>query len=323
MRNLALHLWIAVAVCAGPSFLHLQVVRSNSEQESIPSNPDVSAAERQRLRPVLLPDLKEVLARVYNIHQPTAADLESELKACHFLPLKLGALGRAILVEDRGPGGRNSVMLNVYLPAQGSYRRLIGETGFGPMVLKGDRPVPDLVFGTTMGVCHATRVRYRYTNGNYAPDACNQEYDDSAGDHSQADRRIAKEGENECPIKQCEGKIRLPNFPSPFADDDQSRGAMLGDESCVVRNAVVPSVAHASAHAADNEMRFQLSSDSSGNCPKTPPSSGVWTTSDLINTRVSNDGLATCLHPTPEPAEISYSGIQSGQRYASATLDCK
>ena len=54
---------------------------------------------------------------------------------------------------------------------------------------------------------------------------------------------------------------------------------------------------------------------------------GTWSTSDSLNTSISNDsstrGLATCLNTTPNPVTVSYSGRDSGYGFTPATLTCR
>jgi hypothetical protein len=289
-------------------------------QEGPAKSSDVSPQEISRLRPALVPDIKEVLARVYNIPNATQADIAGELKRCKFAPLKLGELGRAILAEDDGPGGKNAVMLNIYVPAHGSYRRVVKEVGFGPTALKG-RAVPDLVFGTSGGVCTATLVRYRYANGTYAADACDQEYQ---GDAGAGDAEAG--APDDCAIKRCNGPKPLPTFPSPFAHPELAEDVASGDQNaCSAVNQVAPESASASSSASPpaNAVRFGTNGSSSGNCSEAYDSRGKWITSDPRDVGIDNTGLATCIHPTLKPAEIGYTGIHWGQKYKPATLDCK
>ena len=52
----------------------------------------------------------------------------------------------------------------------------------------------------------------------------------------------------------------------------------------------------------------------------------AWTTSDPVNTSISNQSttgaLATCLNATPSPATIGYLNPAPGGQYKSATLTC-
>jgi hypothetical protein len=167
------------------------------------SAPDqvLSARELDRLRPVVVPDLKELLKRVYNIHAPSASDLDEEFKRCRVMRLQLGKLGPALLVEDPGPGGPNVPMLNVYLPTRKSYREIVRAIGFGPAIVSGPDSVPYLVFGTTIGAGQEKLYRYRYQHrsGKYQVDACD--------DHTS--KNLSCVGEH------------LPTFPDPWPQQQQ------------------------------------------------------------------------------------------------------
>lgn len=63
-------------------------------------------------------------------------------------------------------------------------------------------------------------------------------------------------------------------------------------------------------------------------CPLPPDFIGVWSTSDPVNTSISNQsptqGLATCLDATTAPVTISNSSTVRGiKSYPSVTLTCK
>lgn len=132
---------------------------------------------------------------------PEAAEVESEFRKCRFTPFKLGVLGPAVLVVWNPLNNANAEMRNIYLRKNGTYHLLIGAEGFGPEILPEPRPVPDLVFGWGEGVCHATYSRYRYQNGHYRVDACNQETEGTGAD---------------CAITSCANK--LPTFSNLFPD---------------------------------------------------------------------------------------------------------
>ena len=156
----------------------------------------VSRDELVRLRPTLMRDLKKLVERVYSQDRPSAADLQDEFFRCQFTPLRLGTLGPAIFVEDDGLGGPMAPMLNIYIPDHGSYRKIIEGAGFagGPtMISRGPAgSVPDLVYGGGTGACSAKYYRYRYADGKYKTDACNQEY--------------SVESDSSCQIMKCTGK---------------------------------------------------------------------------------------------------------------------
>src|ERR1700722_1595952 len=103
----------------------------------------------------------------------------------------------------------------------------------------------------------------------------------------------------------------------------------VSSDRCSVTTSIAPVNATADHNAAapGNEVQFSLSSTVKGNCPLIPNFVGVWSTSDSVNTTISNQastqGLATCLSATPTPATISNSGTVTGKSYPSVTLICK
>jgi len=103
----------------------------------------------------------------------------------------------------------------------------------------------------------------------------------------------------------------------------------LYNDQCVVTTNITPPNATADHTSAPpgNEAQFSLSSSVKGNCPLIPDFLGVWSTSDPVNTSISNQpptqGLATCLNATSTPATISNSSTVTGQGYPSVTLVCK
>jgi len=106
-------------------------------------------------------------------------------------------------------------------------------------------------------------------------------------------------------------------------------GCGVSSDRCMVTTAIAPVNATADHNAAapGNEVQYSLSSTVKGNCPLIPDFFGVWSTSDPVNTTISNEastqGLATCLNATPTPATISNSGMITGKGYPSVTLVCK
>src|ERR1700674_5748094 len=100
-------------------------------------------------------------------------------------------------------------------------------------------------------------------------------------------------------------------------------------DTCVITTGIAPQNATAdhSAAAPGNEVQFSLSSSVKGNCPLSPDLVGVWSTTDPVNTTISNQaptqGLATCLNATPTPATISNSGTVRTKPYPSTTLVCR
>lgn len=100
-------------------------------------------------------------------------------------------------------------------------------------------------------------------------------------------------------------------------------------DTCIITAAITPSSATAdhAAAAPGNQVQFVLSSTATGNCPLVPDRVGVWSTSDPVNTTISNQaptqGLATCVNATPAAATISNSGTVRAKTYPSASLVCK
>jgi hypothetical protein len=97
----------------------------------------------------------------------------------------------------------------------------------------------------------------------------------------------------------------------------------------MITTAITPQNVTADPNAAvpGNEVQFSLSSTVKGNCPLMPDFVGVWSTSDPVNTTISNQaptqGQATCLNATPTPASISNSSTVRTKAYPSSSLICK
>jgi hypothetical protein len=163
-------------------------------------NAQLPSGELARLRDAVYPDLRKAVALLND--DPGVKDVSDEFKSCRITQIDLGALGRGVVVEWNPMQTPNAAMVNVYLPDHDAYRQLIAESGFGPTILPGSRPVPDLVFGGTAGVCHATYTRYRFERGKYAADACDQEIEGKGGE--------------DCAIAACQNK--LPTFPNPVPE---------------------------------------------------------------------------------------------------------
>jgi hypothetical protein len=141
---------------------------------------------------------------VENNDRVSAADLDDEFQRCTFTPITLGALGPAVLVEGQpGSGAANAGMLNIYLRSNGSYRLIAEGGGFGPRIVAGPAGIPDLVFGWASGVCHAQYNHYRWQNGHFDVDACDQEEESAPGS-------------DDCRITACEGTRKLPTFSNPW-----------------------------------------------------------------------------------------------------------
>ena len=108
-------------------------------------------------------------------------------------------------------------------------------------------------------------------------------------------------------------------------------GAFLvgcGGNGCAITAAVTPTHATAdhSAAAPANQAQFSTESAASPNCPLVADKVGSWSTSDPVNTTISNQaptqGLATCLNATPNPVRIDNSGNVRGHAMRPATLTC-
>lgn len=169
-------------------------------QERLPAHAQppsgVSPGDLLRLRPAVLPDLKKAIAITLNQSTVSANQANREFRHCKFSAIQLGTLGAAVVVEWNPMNAPNASMINIYAVEHGAYRRIAEGAGFGPDVLAGSHPIPDLVFGGAGGVCHSSYSRYRFQNGAYAVDACDQETEGKDG---------------ECAMVACENK--LPTFP--------------------------------------------------------------------------------------------------------------
>jgi len=122
---------------------------------------------------------------------------------------------------------------------------------------------------------------------------------------------------------------RLRLLPLLFLCGLLAACGLTSSDACVVTTAMTPSSATAdhNATAPGNEVQFSLSSSEKGNCPLIPDFVGVWSTSDPVNTTISNQaptqGLATCLNATSTPAAISNSSTIRGHAFPSVSLVCK
>jgi len=101
------------------------------------------------------------------------------------------------------------------------------------------------------------------------------------------------------------------------------------NQRCVISTATLPQSATADhiLLAPGDQAQFSLQSSAVGMCPEIPDVIGVWSTSDPVNTSISNQtptqGLATCLNATTNPVTISNSSRARGHSYPSVTLTCK
>jgi hypothetical protein len=177
-----------------PASSALQLVSPNPEHSS-PAQV-LSSDELARLRPVVERDLKEIVKQVYNEDAPTTADLDDAFNSCQVAKFKLGKLGEAVLVEGIGPPAVTMAMLNVYLRTKNSYRLVIAGSGFGPYLIAGNKGIPYLMFGYTVGAGTEKLYRYHYSGKTkkYEVDACD--------DHESKDLVCAGE--------------HLPTFPDPY-----------------------------------------------------------------------------------------------------------
>jgi hypothetical protein len=146
----------------------------------------------------VLPDLRAAVALLQNEEHPSAVEVARQFRHCKITTIKLGALGPAFVVEWNPLKAPNASMLNIYQFSHGAFHRLVQDAGFGPIILPGTAPVPDLAFGWSMGVCHASYARYHFQSSRYVVNACDRE---------------TKGKEGGCAIIACENK--LPTFPSP------------------------------------------------------------------------------------------------------------
>jgi hypothetical protein len=101
----------------------------------------------------------------------------------------------------------------------------------------------------------------------------------------------------------------------------------MSSNNCIIIAAVTPMNATAddSAPAPANQVQFSVSSTVKGNCPLVADQIGSWSTSDSLNTTISNQaptqGLATCLNAA-SPATITNTGTVRRHTITPATLTC-
>jgi len=278
------------------------------------SNASIPSAELTRLQPVVLSDLKARLSSIYG--EPVSdADAVQEFSHCKFSRLILGQLGPAIMVEAAaGHGKTNAAMLNVYVPDHGSFRRVAAANGFGPQVMDRDGAPPDLIFGWTEGVCTVTYYRYHYEKGQYNVNGCAQE--DGNGK--------PKTGEF-CAIKACDRTEKLAVFDPPLNQMPPDSLPKRDRASCVASPALEPAqgVADSAQPVPRNQMQFVIAARTKGDCQPAAIDGGTWTTSDPANTTIDGQGTATCLHPTPTPAIITFTGTFHEHSFAPPSLTCK
>ena len=100
--------------------------------------------------------------------------------------------------------------------------------------------------------------------------------------------------------------------------------------SCKADPVVLPATATAdhTASPPGNQVQFSavVEGSTAGCAMPEYVVANPWTTSDPVNTSISNQpataGLATCLNATPSPAIISYLNPAPGGQYKPATLTC-
>jgi len=101
-----------------------------------------------------------------------------------------------------------------------------------------------------------------------------------------------------------------------------------GGYRCEITAAVTPatSTADHNASAPGNQMQFSIKSAVTGDCPLVRDKIGSWSTSDTVNTTISNqaptEGLATCVNATSNPVMITNNGDFRGHAITPATLTC-
>jgi|SRR5215831_2427998 len=97
------------------------------------------------------------------------------------------------------------------------------------------------------------------------------------------------------------------------------------NNTCQVHAAVLPTDARADhmEPPQGNQVQFAVSATSTGKCPLLVGHIGSWSTSDPENTMIGNQGLATCVGATPNPAKITNDGRVLGYGITSADLTCK
>lgn len=169
-----------------------------AKAEPAPPSPEpVTAEERALLRQAMLPDLRKELARIGE--GPGADTPEGAWDECAVRAIRLGVLGRVLVVEWNPAGAPNASLINLYVLQDGHPRRIASDCCSGPDVLTGPRDIPDIVFGDTGGVCQEQYSRSRYKNGQYQQDACD---------------RMAEGKGGSCVVTPCKGKE--PTFPNPY-----------------------------------------------------------------------------------------------------------
>ena len=205
-------------------------------------------------------------------------------------------------------------MLNVYVPDHGSFRRVAAGNGFGPQVVDRDGAPPDLIFGWTEGVCTVAYYRYHYDKGHYSVNGCAQEYRNGK----------PKPGEF-CAIKACGSAEKLAVFDPPLNQLPPDYLPKADGASCVASPALEPAQAGADSTQPEprNQVQFVIAARTVGDCQSAAVEGGTWTTSDPVNTAVDREGVATCLHPTPTPAIITFKGTFHKQAFAPSSLSCK
>ncbi|HEY6448761.1 MAG TPA: hypothetical protein VIY53_20065 [Acidobacteriaceae bacterium] len=273
----------------------------------------ITPAEKASLRPVVEIDLKKLLASMDNSSTPSQTGLDAEFAKCTFSRIDLGALGSAVLVDETDfSGATNQAMLDVYIRAGRSWRRIAEGEGFGPRVVANAGSVPDLVFGWTGGVCSASYTLLRYQRGEYVAAGCDREVSDPQGNG------------DDCSIAACESPAKLPTFPDPWpaaADRNPAPATIAnGPGPCTPNPVLDPATATV---APGGSVTLEIAMRFAGTCPSPGQGTdGAWTTSDPANTSVTG-GVVTCLHPTPSPAIVRYTGSWMGKPFLPAAVTCQ
>ncbi len=181
---------VACLIFSVATFLHAQKAQLGPKPRAAPS-------DIRRLQAVVLPDLQGALTRAYG-GSFSSVELSREYRHCRFDYLRLGRLGTGVRVSWDGAPAPNSAFTGLYLKRGHRFRRVYTGVGFGPEVIAGSK-IPDLVVGSTNGVCTETLTRLHFDKAAYRPDACIRHIQGSDGN---------------CKAVSCSDG--LPAFPDPY-----------------------------------------------------------------------------------------------------------
>ena len=132
---------------------------------SLGPKPRATPSDIRRLQGVALPDLQDALTRAYG--EPfSPAEISREYRHCRFEYLRLGRLGIGVRVSWEGAPASSSAFICLYLKRGDHFLRIYTGVGFGPEIIAGSK-TPDLVVGTTNGVCTETLTRLHFDNAAY------------------------------------------------------------------------------------------------------------------------------------------------------------